>query len=150
MRLSATCREGGVSTVASAQCMDSTPLRWFKVRWRSWPFPRPRIPCYSAWGLLERMSICMSMWMSEPLWGIGRLTIRSNHMTETMYRLVYHKFTYVTQTPNPFIHQCTISTHASTSYQPYNGNEWCCIQCNVRKARVFNPCRNKTSLYRRH
>ena len=142
--------EGDVLTIANAQCMDSTPLCRFKLQRHSLTFPRTRSPCYSAWGLSERMSIRMSMWMIKHLWGVRTLTTRCKHTTKTMHILVYHEFTFVTQTPNPFVHQCPMSKYASTSYQPYNGNERCCVQQDVQKARVFRPCRNRTSPYQRH
>ena len=123
--------DGAVLNVASAKCMDSTPLCWFKVQRRSWSFLRPRSPCYSAWCLLEHMSIHISMRMSEPLWGVGTPTTRRKHITKILSLLVYHEFTYVTQTQNPFVHQCSMSTYASASYQPYNGNEWRCVQHDV-------------------
>ena len=130
--------------------MDSMPLRLFKVQRRSWPFLRPRSPCYSVWILSGCMYIRMSMWISKPLWGVGTLTTWRKHTTKTMYLLVYHQFTYVTQTQNPFVHQFLMSTYASTSYQPYNSNEWFCIQRDVQKYWVFIPCRNVTSPYQRH
>ena len=88
--------------------------------------------------------------MIKPVWGVGTLKTRCKHTIKTMSLFVYHEFTYVTQTPNPFVHQCIMSTYASTSYQPYNRNERCYIQHNVREAWVFIPCRNGNSLYRRH
>ena len=142
--------EGDVLTVAICQCMYSTPLPWFKVQRLSWPFPPPRSPCNSAWGLSERMSIHMSMWTRKPFWGVGTLMTWRNYTTETMSPLVYNKFTYITQTPKPSFHQCPMSTYASTSYQPYNGNEWCCVQHNVLKDRFFSPFLNGTSPYWRH
>ena len=75
---------GGVSTVPSAQFMDSKPFPWFNVQQLIWPFPRTRSPCYSAWGLSGRVFIFMSMGMREPLWGVGTLTTRYKHTTKTM------------------------------------------------------------------
>ena len=36
--------------------------------------------------------------------------------------LVYHNFTFVTQTQNTFVHKYPMYTYISTLYQHYNGN----------------------------
>ena len=119
--MSATCRGGrGVLAVASAQCMDLTPLELVEsATTQSTIFKTEE--SLLLYLRLVRTYVYTYVYVNERNFvGSRGADDPAKHTTKTMS--LFPQVYLCHSNPNPFVYQYLMSTYASTSYQPYDGN----------------------------